>query len=306
MIVKLKAQHSIPHLCQMLNVARSGYQSWLSGKTNSLRKQEDGRFTSLIRIAHARGRGTYGALKIQTELRDTTGVEVGINRIKRLRKAAGIRCIHKRKFRVTTDSKHLLPIAPNLLNREFNQTSAPNQVWVTDITYIPTNEGWLYLAAVKDLRTGEIAGWAMGERMTKQLVCDALRSAYWRKKPPAGLLHHSDRGSQYCSKAYRALQTSYNMQTSMSRKGDCWELALSRHLGKAQSSHNAPMESFFGTLKNECLHHYKFKTRAEASAVTFEYIEVFYNRIRRHAKLKNQIPADFAKLCIEKIERNAA
>ena len=165
-------------------------------------------------------------------------------------------------------------------------------MWVTDITYIPTNEGWLYLAAVKDLHTCEIAGWAMGERMTKQLVCDALRSAYWRKKPPAGLLHHSDRGSQYCSKAYRALQTSYNMQTSMSRKGDCWD--------------NAPMESFFGTLKNECLHHYKFKTRAKASTVTFEYIEVFYNRIRRHAKLKNQIPADFAKLCIEKIERNAA
>ena len=142
MIVKLKAQHSIPHLCQILNVARSGYQSWLSCKTNSLRKQEDGRLTSLIRIAHAR----YGVLKIQTELRDTTGVEVGINRIKRLRKAAGIRCIYKRKFRVTTDSKHTLPIAPNLLNREFNQTNALNQMWVTDITYIPTNEGWLYLA----------------------------------------------------------------------------------------------------------------------------------------------------------------
>ena len=178
-VAKLSAEQlRIPHICQMLNVARSGYQSWLSGKTNSLRKQEDGRFTSLIRIAHARGRGTYGPLKIQTELRDATGVEVGINRIKRLRKAAGIRCIHKRKFRGATDSKHTLPIAPNLLNREFNQTSAPNQVWVTDITYIPTNQGWLYLAAVKDLHTGEIAGWAMNERMTKQLVCDALRSAY--------------------------------------------------------------------------------------------------------------------------------
>ena len=197
-------------------------------------------------------------------------------------------------------------IAPNLLNREFNLTTAPNQVWVTDITYIPSDEGWLYLAAVKDLHTCEIAGWAMDERMTKQLVCHALRSAYWRKKPSAGLLHHSGRGSHYCSKVYRALQTRYKMQTSMSRKGDCWEFALSRHLSEAQSSHNAPMESFFGTLKNECWHHYTFKTRAEARAVTFEYIEVFYNRIRRHAKLKSQIPAEFAKACMGKIERNAA
>ena len=185
-----------------------------------------------------------------------SGVEVGINRIKRLRKAAGIRCIHKRKFRVTTD------------------------------------EGWLYLAAVKDLHTCEIEGWAMDERMTKQLVCHALRSACWRKQPPAGLLHHSDCGSHYCSKVYRALQTRYKIQTSMSRKGECWD--------------NAPMESFFGTLKNECWHHYKFKTRAEARAVTFEYIEVFYNRIRRHAKLNHQTPAKFAKTCMEKPQQNAA
>ena len=163
-----------------------------------------------------------------------------------------------------------LAIAPNLRNREFNLTTAPNQVWVTD------------------------------ERMTKQLVCHALRSAYWRKKPSAGLLHHSDRGSHYCSKVYRALQTRYKMQTSMSRKGDCWEFALSRHLSEAQSSHNAPMESFFGTLKNECWPHYTFKTRAEARAVTFEYIEVFYNRIRRYAKLNHQTPAKFAKTCMEK------
>lgn len=132
----------------------------------------------------------------------------------------------------------------------------------------------------------------MDERMTKQLVCDALRSAYWRKKPSAELLHHSDRGRQYCSKVYRALQQSYKMQTTMSRKGDYW--------------YNAPMESFFGTLKDECLHHYEFKTRDEARKVTFEYIEVFYNRIRRHAKLNNQIPADFAKTCMEKLARNAA
>jgi putative transposase len=154
-------------------------------------------------------------------------------------------------------------------------------VWVADITYIPTDEGWLFLSAVKDLYTCEIVGWAMDQQMTKQLVIDALRAAYWRKKPQAGLLHHSDHGSQYCSQAYRALQQSYGMETSMSRKGNCWD--------------NAPMESFFGTLKTECLHHYWFATREQAKAVVFEYIEVFYNQIRRHAKLGNQSPAQYAK-----------
>ena len=277
-------------LCNQLNVAVSGYSAYCNGKPAPARKQEDLRLLTHIRAAHERGRSIYGALKIQSELK-AVGIQVGVNRIKRLRKLANIKCIHKRKFRVTTDSKHKLPVAPNLLNRQFNQP-APNKVWVADITYIPTDEGWLYLAAVKDLYTCEIVGWAMRERMTKSLVCDALRAAYWRKKPTAGLMHHSDRGSQYCSKAYRALQASYKMQTSMSRKGDCWD--------------NAPMESFFGTLKTECLHHHRFKTRDEAKRVAFEYIEVFYNRIRRHAKINNQIPADFAKAYMLNTEKNAA
>jgi putative transposase len=172
-----------------------------------------------------------------------------------------------------------MPVARNLLNRQFDCT-APNQVWVADITYIPTGEGWLYLAAVKDLYTCEIVGWAMDNRMTQRLVMDALTAAYWKKKPLTGLLHHSDRGSQYCSAAYRALQASYGKQTSMSRKGNCWD--------------NAPMESFFGTIKTESLHHYRFKTRETAKRVIFEYIEVFYNRIRRNSKIGNQIPAEFA------------
>jgi putative transposase len=207
-------------------------------------------------------------------------VRAGLNRIKRLRKLHGIACSHKKKFRLTTDSKHALPVAQNVLNRQFTPAQ-PNRVWVADITYIPTDEGWLFLSAVKDLYTCEIVGWAMDQQMTKQLVIDALRAGYWRKKPQAGLLHHSDRGSQYCSQAYRALQQSYGMQTSMSRKGNCWD--------------NAPMESFFGTLKTECLHHYRFATREQAKAVVFEYIEVFYNQIRRHAKLGNQSPAQYAK-----------
>lgn len=290
MIDKLKTKHPVQILCSQLNVAISGYSAHCNGKPISPRKQDDLRLLTHIRAAHARSRGVYGAIKIQSELA-AVGIQMGVNRIKRLRKAAGIRCIHKRKFRVTTDSKHKLPVAPNLLNRQFTQP-APNKVWVADITYIPTDDGWLYLATVKDLYTCEIVGWAMGERVTKQLVCDALRAAYWRKKPAAGLVHHSDRGSQYCSKAYRTLQNSYKMQTSMSRKGGCWD--------------NAPMESFFGSLKTECLHHYKFKTRAEAKRVAFEYVEVFYNRIRRHAKINNQIPADFAKAYMGKLEKNAA
>ena len=152
-----------------------------------------------------------------------------------------------------------------------NYGSLNNQVRVTDINYIPTDDGWLFLAAVKNFHTCEIVGWAMDGRMTKTLVADALRAAYWRKKPKPGLMHHSDRGSQYCSSTYCALQGSYGMTTSMSRKGNCWD--------------NAPMESFFGTLKMESLHHYRFATLEQAKQVVFEYIEVLYNRIRRHALL---------------------
>ena len=288
MIDKLRHNHPVDKLCQLVDVAKSGYQAWSRGKVIPARRLEDARLVAAIKAAHQRGRGTYGPKKIQTELA-AQGIAAGLNRIKRLRKLHGIRCTHKKKFRVTTDSKHQLPIAENLLNRQFTPT-APNRVWVADITYIPTNEGWLFLAAIKDLYTCEIVGWAMDKQMTKQLVIDALRAAYWRKKPKPGLLHHSDRGSQYCSAAYRALQASYGMQTSMSRKGNCWD--------------NAPMESFFGTLKTESLHHYRFATREEARRVVFEYIEVFYapkevplgdNRIRRHAKINNQSPADCAK-----------
>jgi putative transposase len=282
-IDKLRAQHKLPtsKLCSLLNVAKSGYQAWCANKIvplRTLRRQEEAKLIAAIKAAHLQGRGVYGSKRIHAELIEQ-GFKVSLNRIRRLRRLHGIRCTHKRKYRVTTDSKHHLPVAQNNLDRQF-EPAAPNAVWVADITYIPTDEGWLFLAAIKDLFTCEIVGWAMDKQMTKQLVVDALRSAYWRKKPVKGLIHHSDRGSQYCSAAYRALQDSYGMVTSMSRKGNCWD--------------NAPMESFFGTIKTESLHHYRFTTREEAKLVVFEYIEVFYNRIRRHTKINNTAPATYA------------
>lgn len=282
-IDKLRAQHKLPtsKLCSLLNVAKSGYQAWCANKVVPLRTPRqllEAKIVAAIKAAHLQGRGVYGAKRIHAELIEQ-GFKVSLNRIRRLRRLHGIRCTHKRKYRVTTDSKHHLPVAQNILDRQF-EPAAPNAVWVADITYIPTDEGWLFLAAIKDLFTCEIVGWAMDKQMTKQLVVDALRSAYWRKKPAKGLIHHSDRGSQYCSATYRALQDSYGMVTSMSRKGNCWD--------------NAPMESFFGTIKTESLHHYRFCTREEARLVIFEYIEVFYNRIRRHSKINNTAPVTYA------------
>ena len=251
MIHKFRAQHPITRLCALVDVAKSGYQAWCAGKVTSPRKLEDMLLVVAIKAAHQRGRGIYGPEKIQSELL-AQGMKAGLNRIKRLRRLHSVRCTHKKKFKVTTDSKHSLPIAANILDRQFTQT-APNHVWVADITYIPTDEGWLFLAAVKDLYTCEIVGWAMDKQMTKTLVLDALRAAYWRKKPKPGLLHHSDRGSQYCSGTYRALQVSYKMKTSMSRKGDCWERAAcprgTMPLWNVSLAHSKPNACIISNLK---------------------------------------------------------
>lgn len=184
-----------------------------------------------------------------------------------------------RKYKATTDSKHNLPIAPNVLDRQFTQCTAPNQVWVTDITYIATDEGWLYLAAVKDLFTCKIVGWSMSERMKADLIGKALFMAVQTHKPAPGLIAHSDQGSQYASAEYRRLLNQFGMKQSMSRKGNCWD--------------NAPMESWFASLKKEQVHLQHFKTRAHARSNIFDYIEVFYNKVRRHSKINNMSPADF-------------
>jgi putative transposase len=206
------------------------------------------------------------------------GVEIGICRIRRIRKNLGIRCTQVKKFKTTTDSTHDLPVAPNLLEQKF-ETSAPHQVWVSDLTYIPTDEGWLYCAAHKDLFHGEIVGYALGSRITTDLVMQSLVKAVTVKGPPGGLIHHSDRGSQYCSLKYQKLLEQFGMRSSMSRKGNCYD--------------NAPMESFWGTMKNELIHHRHYMTRIEAIREITVYIEVFYNRQRRQKRLGYVSPAAY-------------
>jgi len=207
------------------------------------------------------------------------GIQTSLYRIKRIRRKLGLRCKQKRKFKATTNSSHALPLAPNLLDRQF-AVATPNCAWVTDITYVATDEGWLYLAGIKDLFNGELVGYAMSDRMATTLVSQALFRAVAAKRPAKGLIHHSDRGSQYCSHAYRKQLQQFGMQASMSRKGDCWD--------------NAPMESFWGSLKNELVHHRRFTTREQATREITEYIEIFYNRIRKQARLGYLSPAAFS------------
>lgn len=272
-----RLQFPIKVMCQLFKVSRSGYYAWLSRKP-SRHAQDDERLKVAIKAVHKRTRETYGPRRLQPELADD-GFVAGRDRIARLRKELGLRCKQKRKFIATTNSNHGFPVAENLLNQKFTP-STPNQIWVTDITYIPTGEGWLYLAGVKDLFTCEIVGYSMDERMTQELTGQALFRATQLKRPPAGLIHHSDRGSQYCADDYRKLLVQFGMSASMSRRGNCYD--------------NAPMESFWGSLKNELVHHRRYKTRAEAKASIREYIEIFYNRQRRHSRLGNLAPAVFA------------
>jgi putative transposase len=232
-----------------------------------------------IKAAHRRSRETFGPERLQCDLA-AHGVKVGICRIRRIRKELGLRCKQVKKFKATTHSKHSLPVAENLLGQDFTAT-APNQVWVSDLSYVPTAEGWLYCAAHKDLFNGEIVGYALGSRITTELVSQSLLRSVATRRPPGGLIHHSDRGSQYCSPLYQKLLNQFGMKASMSRKGNCYD--------------NAPMESFWGTLKSELIHHRRYPTRGEAIQEITEYIEVFYNRERRQARLDYLSPAAYVK-----------
>jgi putative transposase len=226
----LRLTYPLPLLCRVLKASRSGYYAW-SKRTPSKRALEEKRLALEIRAAHKRNRETCGPERLQKDLAEN-GITVGIHRIRKIRKKLGIRCKQVKKFKATTNSKHALPVAENLLEQNFS-TSLPNRVWVSDITYIATREGWLYCAAHKDLFNGEIVGYALGERITKALVVSSLLMAIKRKQPDSGLIHHSDRGSQYCSYAFTKLLDLFKIRASMSRKGNCYD--------------NAPMESFWGT-----------------------------------------------------------
>lgn len=231
----------------------------------------------MIKQIFAEGRGNYGSRSIKKKL-EQAGKATSRRRIIRLMKEANLICKTKRKFKATTDSKHNRPVAPNLLDRKF-QVNQANCYWVGDITYIPTDEGWLYLATVIDLYSRKVVGWSMASNLKAELVNNALLMAIWKRKPGKGLVWHTDRGSQYASDSHLKIIQQHHIIQSMSRKGNCWD--------------NAVAESFFHTLKTELTHQYKFKTREEAKHVIFEYIEVFYNRIRIHSANNYLSPAEF-------------
>ncbi len=275
---RLRLIYPLALLCRVLRASRSGYYAWLV-RLPSKRTREDGRLEIEIKAAHRRTRETFGPERLQRDLA-AHGVKVGIYRIRRIRKKLGLRCKQAKKFKVTTHSNHTLPVAENLLGQDFTAT-APNQVWVSDLSYVPTDEGWLYCAAHKDIFNGEIVGYALGSRITTELVTQSLFRSVATRHPPWGLIHHSDRGSQYCSLSYQKLLNQFGMKASMSRKGNCYD--------------NAPMESFWGTLKSELVHHRRYTTREEAIQEITEYIEVFYNRERRQARLGYLSPAVYVK-----------
>jgi transposase InsO family protein len=267
-------------MCRMLEVSRSGYYDWKArrGQAPSKRTQRKTELLEKIKVVHEQSRQIYGSPRVYQELK-AMGESVCENTVAKLMKQKGIRSIVRRRFRVrTTQSSHAYPTAPNRLDRCFDQ-KLPNQAWAADITYVPTDEGWLYLASVIDLCSRRIVGWAMADHLRTELCADALTMALQSRKPGEGLMHHSDRGVQYACGEYRGLLEDHAMTCSMSGKGDCYD--------------NAVMESFFKTLKSELVYQRKYATRAQAKASIFEYIEVFYNRKRRHSSLGYKSPVEY-------------
>jgi len=274
---QMRLHYPIALTSRILQVSASGFYVWLD-RPPSERQKEEIRLEVEIKAAHRRTRQTYGAERLQHELAEH-GVRAGICRIKRIRRKLGLRCKQKRKFKATTDSRHKLPVVENMLKQQF-KVYQPDMVWVSDITYVPTDEGWLYLAGHKDLFSSEIVGYAMGERLSRNLVSQSLLRAITTRRPEKGLLHHSDRGSQYCSHEYQSLLRQFGLEASMSGTGNCFD--------------NAPMESFWGIIKQELIHHRHYRSRREAIEDITEYIEVFYNRQRLQARLGYLSPVAYA------------
>ena len=263
-----KAHFPIAMMCRLLEVSRSGYYSWRTRAPSPRALRSEELLKEICRV-HKQSQGVYGSPRVHAQLlRD--GFEVSVDTARRLMRRAGLTGKIRRKFKVTTDSEHGQPLAPNLLNREF-EVETTDSAWCADITYIRTLSGWVYLAVILDLATRLVVGWSMARHMRTELITSALEGALAWRKPAKDLVHHSDRGSQYASDDYRQLLEAHGIKCSMSRKGNCWD--------------NAPMESFFGTYKQELYFHESWSGLAEARAATADYIEVFYNRERLHSTL---------------------
>lgn len=276
-----KSVHPIAQLCRIVGVSRSWFYGFVQSQSardhrQTRRVNRDAELLPKIKLAFSQSKKRYGSKRVYKDLK-ADGEDVSERRVARIMRQNKISPrLHKRRKPRTTDSNHSLRPSPNLLEQQFECT-VPNRVWLADITYVDTDEGWLYVAAVKDMATREIVGWAMDDHLRSELCCDALKMALGRRGPVPGLIHHSDRGVQYAGSEYRAVLGSAKIIQSMSRTGQCLD--------------NAPMESFFASLKKELVHQSQFKTRAQAKAAIFEYIEVFYNRKRRHSAIGYQTPA---------------
>ena len=262
--------------CRVLGVSRNGYYQYRKtlGRPTDSEHQE---MLEWVKDIAESSKYSYGSRRMKKAL-NVLGYPVSRNKARKLMKEAGVKAKQRRKYKVTTNSNHKQPVFDNLVNREFD-VAQPDQVYAADVTYIWTQEGWLYLAVVIDLCSRKVVGWSMSSRMKAKLVCDALQMAIWRRRPKAGLIHHSDRGSQYASKAFRRLLNVHGIEGSMSRKGDCWD--------------NAVVESFFGSLKQELVQWQSYQTRYEAQQDILEYISMFYNNTRLHSYLGYMSPNDF-------------
>lgn len=265
-------------MCKIMKISRSSYYDW-KGRIPCARREYELKLSQNISQIFRQGRGLYGSRRIKQKLR-AIGCLASRRRISRLMQESNLVCKIKRKFKATTDSNHDKVIAPNLLQRQFI-VHQPNKYWCGDITYVKTSEGWLYLATVIDLYSRRIVGWAMSDRMKAELVNKSLLMALWQRKPSKGLIWHTDQGKQYAADSHLRIITQHSIRQSMSKRGDCWD--------------NAVAESFFGSLKTELIYQCKFKTREEAKNAIFEYIEVFYNRVRIHSANNYLSPVDFEK-----------
>lgn len=275
-ILAEKAFYSITMLCRVLEVSRSGFHAWRK-RPQAPRVRSDAQLAAKVAAVHARSRKTYGSPRVHAELR-AQGIRVGKKRVERLMQENGLEARRKRRFRKTTDSKHSNPIAPNVVARKF-EVAAPNRVWATDVTAIWTLEGWLFLAVMLDLYSRRVVAWAASENNDTVLALEVLREGLRARRPAAGLVHHSDRGSPYASEAYRAALAAHGLVASMSRKGDCWD--------------NAVAESFFATLRAELVDHQLYVDTTQAETSIGDYIDNFYNVERRHSHLGYVNPIEF-------------